>query len=133
MTHLQDICGAASGSNIIQQQHLFSVYVHVGANEVNFTGQNCRIPVAGDVQLLAHPIRPTSLSIFCSASLSCVAALIARSTLLLHCCEGIPFRGPNLLWPVQASPSTASSTDGTSRRVCTWTGAPFPLLQPSKS
>lgn len=36
---LQSVCGAAAGGNVIQQQHLFNVYVHVGANEVNFTGK----------------------------------------------------------------------------------------------
>ncbi|CAL5228886.1 g12101 [Coccomyxa viridis] len=35
---LQKVCGPAARGNVIQQQHLFNVYVHVGANEVNFTG-----------------------------------------------------------------------------------------------
>ena len=35
---LRHSCGKQAGSTILQQQHLFSVYVHVGANEKSFTG-----------------------------------------------------------------------------------------------
>lgn len=38
ISHLRGVCGHAAGDGPIQRQHLFNVYVHVGANEVNFTG-----------------------------------------------------------------------------------------------
>ena len=41
---LQSMCGPAAGANVIQQQHLFNVYIHVGANEANFTGSLHRMP-----------------------------------------------------------------------------------------
>ena len=44
MKFLQSVCGPAAGGNVIQQQHLFNVYVHVGANEVNFTGNLANVP-----------------------------------------------------------------------------------------
>ena len=31
-------CGAAASPRLLQQQHLFSVYVHVGANDAEFVG-----------------------------------------------------------------------------------------------
>ena len=44
ISFLQKVCGPAAGGNVIQQQHLFNVYVHVGANEVNFTGTPLNVP-----------------------------------------------------------------------------------------
>lgn len=38
LEHLQHSCGAKSGAHVLQQQHLFSIYIHVGANEVNWKG-----------------------------------------------------------------------------------------------
>ncbi|KAK9907312.1 hypothetical protein WJX75_001278 [Coccomyxa subellipsoidea] len=38
VSHLRSVCGHAAGDGPIQRQHLFNVYVHVGANEVNFKG-----------------------------------------------------------------------------------------------
>ncbi len=38
LDHLKHSCGAKSGAGLLQQQHLFSVYAHVGANEVNWKG-----------------------------------------------------------------------------------------------
>lgn len=35
---LRHSCGKQAGITILQQQHLYSVYVHVGANEKSFTG-----------------------------------------------------------------------------------------------
>ena len=31
-------CGAAASPRLLQQQHLFSVYVHIGANDAEFVG-----------------------------------------------------------------------------------------------
>lgn len=31
-------CGAAASPRLLQQQHLFSVYVHIGANDAEFAG-----------------------------------------------------------------------------------------------
>ncbi len=36
---LRGACGAAAGPRLLQQQHLFSVYVHVGANDAEFAGK----------------------------------------------------------------------------------------------
>ena len=38
VSHLRGVCGHAAGDGPIQRQHLFNVYVHVGANEVDFKG-----------------------------------------------------------------------------------------------
>jgi hypothetical protein len=35
---MRGACGAAAGPRLLQQQHLFSVYVHVGANDAEFAG-----------------------------------------------------------------------------------------------
>lgn len=35
---LAGACGAAASPRLLQQQHLFSVYVHVGANDAGFPG-----------------------------------------------------------------------------------------------
>jgi hypothetical protein len=32
LEHLRHVCGTRAGSTLLQQQHLFSIYVHVGAN-----------------------------------------------------------------------------------------------------
>ena len=38
LEHLRHSCGVQAGASVLQQQHLFSVYVHVGSNEKDFTG-----------------------------------------------------------------------------------------------
>lgn len=38
LEHLRHSCGAKAGARLLQQQHLFSVYAHVGANEASWTG-----------------------------------------------------------------------------------------------
>lgn len=38
LEHLRHSCGAQAGKSVLQQQHLYSVYVHVGANEKSFNG-----------------------------------------------------------------------------------------------
>ena len=38
LEHLGHSCGARAGGGALQQQHLFSVFVHVGANEEGFSG-----------------------------------------------------------------------------------------------
>lgn len=38
LEHLKHSCGAKSGAPVLQQQHLFSVYIHVGANELGWSG-----------------------------------------------------------------------------------------------
>ena len=39
LEHLRHSCGTKAGESVLQQQHLYSVYVHVGANEKDFTGE----------------------------------------------------------------------------------------------
>lgn len=39
LEHLRHSCGTKAGESMLQQQHLYSVYVHVGANEKDFTGE----------------------------------------------------------------------------------------------
>ena len=38
LEHLGHSCGARAGGGALQQQHLFSIFVHVGANEEGFSG-----------------------------------------------------------------------------------------------
>ncbi|BDA47490.1 probable glycosyltransferase BC10 at C-terminar half [Coccomyxa sp. Obi] len=38
LEHLKHSCSVKSGTRVLQQQHLFSVYIHVGANEVGWSG-----------------------------------------------------------------------------------------------
>ncbi len=38
LEHLRRTCGARAGAGVIAQQHLFTVYIHVGSNEKNWTG-----------------------------------------------------------------------------------------------
>ena len=50
LEHLGHSCGASAGGGALQQQHLFSVFVHVGANEEAFSGVpaftwNCRCTI----------------------------------------------------------------------------------------
>ena len=42
LEHLRHSCGGQPGASVLQRQHLFSVYVHVGANEKGFSGA-CRV------------------------------------------------------------------------------------------
>lgn len=39
LEHLRHSCGTKAGESVLRQQHLYSVYVHVGANEKDFTGE----------------------------------------------------------------------------------------------
>ena len=38
LEHLGHSCGCQAGAGVLQQQHLFSIFVHVGANEEGFSG-----------------------------------------------------------------------------------------------
>lgn len=68
LSHLREVCGHAAGDGPIQRQHLFNVYVHVGANEVNFTGAHALPPlITGYVQLFCADLPQT-----CMRSSHCV-------------------------------------------------------------
>ena len=38
LDHLKRSCGVRAGTGVLQQQHLFNVYIHVGSNEQEFQG-----------------------------------------------------------------------------------------------
>lgn len=38
LEHVRHSCGAKAGASLLQQQHMYSVYVHVGANELGWKG-----------------------------------------------------------------------------------------------
>ena len=39
LDHLRRSCGAKAGARVLDQQHLYSVYMHVGSNERDFQGE----------------------------------------------------------------------------------------------
>ena len=49
LASLASACGAAASPRLLQQQHLFSVYVHVGANDAKFQGAFCQTEVFLDL------------------------------------------------------------------------------------